>query len=135
MNIAALTFGLLAYNLVKAMILFETGATVPEFPDPPSFEFDTTFDFVAVGGVDAVADAIQNLVEVFRVVGAALLSTIVFLGDLTIFVFGVIGFLFEITFSTIEGAPSYINVLVVSTPIVVVLIIVYKLLRSGESSV
>lgn len=133
MNIAPLLYTLLLYTTLKGMILYEAGAEPLELPVVPTFSTNEQFDFRDVAGLDAVADAIYNLVEVFRVVAIYVIDSLIFTGELIVYIGALIITIGGLVFTTIEGAPYYVNILVTTPQVLMMGIIIYKMLRSGET--
>lgn len=111
---------LIFFSVLKAMILADVSANGIEFPEfnDPQYEFVDVNDmnFYSVGGINAVSEALHNIGEILEFVGRntiALLETIlngvVFIAEWALFIV-------TNSITPIEGAPAFVNVLLV-TPI------------------
>jgi hypothetical protein len=142
MNTTGLVFIFITYSILKAMIFADATNTnladdIPTFPEFTynQTEVDELFDFVTVSGVDAIAEAVQNIaiaiVGGFKIIVAVLL----YLFDLLLFIGQMIGFLVVNAFTGLgDEAPWYINLILVAPTTVMIGMIIYKSIRSGDDT-
>lgn len=129
-----LVFVLTTFTTVKAMILQETTeeSLIPEFTEPTwDFSFDP--DFKKVSGADFIADALSNIGEVFTEMGGIIASFLTGLGETVLLIFQFTGFVLDLMFSTIPGAPPWVNIILLTPYTAAVGMIAIKLItRSGS---
>lgn len=138
MNFSGLAFIFITYAVLKAMVLADvTGVPLEEeIPSIPIFEYNQTeidelFDFVTVSGVDAIAEAVQNVA--IAIVGGfkVIVASVLFLFDMLVFVGQLVGFILTSAVTGVDG-PWYIDALIGLPMIIIATVMIYKLLRSGD---
>lgn len=134
MNFTGLIFIFITYAVLKSMIIADVDAQsiTIEAPSLPSLDLNVTFNYVSIGGIDAIADAIHNLYITIAGIAQATVALVVFLYDLIVYLVQLFLFITVNAFTGFDGAPWYINTITATPAIVMVGIIGYKLLRSGS---
>lgn len=132
MKIGFILFVFLAYAMAKVLILNESqGQPAIDFPtlDIPSF------DFVDLsGGCGGFVDCIEYVGAVLLNMTLGIIFIVLLLINLIVYVFEVIGKILSLTFEGIEGAPFWVNALVVTPFLAALGVVIFKLIRSGESN-
>lgn len=147
MNITGLLFIFVTYAVLKSMVIadIDEDAIVIAAPTLPSFNLNTTglFEFRDVGGFNALEDATANIGIAIADTGRIILAVIQFIIDIVVYIALFLAFIVVNSFTGIyddpdtptnEEAPWYINTIIATPAIVMVGIMGYKLLRSGDET-
>lgn len=131
MKIIAIFFALTAFTVLKAMILQEVvGQDVVQFPE---FDVPET-EFVDLsGGCSGFIDCNEYIGNVLKNIGTGVIALVLFLIELVQFAYGLISLLISVSFAGIDGAPTVVNVLLSLPFIIGIGVILYKMLRSGDT--
>lgn len=130
MKLIAIIFTLFAFALAKSMILNTAEPGALEFP---TLDFpDANFDALPTG-CGGFTDCIEYVgtVLVNLVLGIVFVVEVIF--ALILFVIEVFVLLATVGFTGVEGAPTWINALLVLPFVVGIGLVFYRLVRSGAS--
>jgi hypothetical protein len=133
---------MVAYTIVASMII--TDAT-----DAPAFELPTLeipdFTFLEYADVSAgcggftdcigwLAAIVQNIGTTIYNIAIGLIGTLVLIFNLIVYIVELVALIFATLIGGIDGAPWYANIFITLPFLASVGLIVYKLLRKGEST-
>lgn len=132
MKVVAIIFIFLAFTLAKVLVVNETDGQ-PEiiFPtlETPDFEF-----IDLSGGCSGFTDCIEYVGAVIYNIGLGLIFIVLFIVNLMVYIFQLFAVLLSVTFTGIEGAPFWVNLLLTVPFLASIAFIIYKLIRKGSSS-
>lgn len=132
MNLVFIVFVLVAFSTVKLLIIDNVeGAPALTFPsfDAPTFEpIDVS------GGCSGFIDCTEYLGAVVFNIGLGIVFVVEFVIELTAFLFALFAVIIALQFAGIEGAPLWLNTLLVTPFVLAVSVILFKLVRSGASN-
>lgn len=132
MKLIAILFILVAWTIVKGMILEDaSGTPVLVFPT-----FDTPeFTFIDLsGGCGGFTDCIEYVGAVVYNIGLGLIFLVLFLIELIAYVFELFALIVTVQFTGIPGAPSWVSVLMGLPLIAGIAIIIFKMARKGDTN-
>lgn len=131
MKALAIVFIFVAFSFAKLLIIQEgSGAPAFTFPtfDAPTFE---PIDLSA--GCAGFFDCTEYVGAVFYNIGLGLIFFVEFIIELIGYIFSIIVLLISVQFAGIDGAPFWINGLLLLPFLLGMALIVFKLLRKGDS--
>lgn len=149
-KIGAITFALLTFTAMKAMILLDETTCVnsedasgndgcvkvpstnfPDFDEPFEAEWNPKFHKDSSWFGEDVANAIANIGVIFAEMGEFVIAAVIWIFDQIVNTFQIsiilikwIVFFISILFYTIPGAPWFINLVMVSIPITAVFMVI-----------
>lgn len=131
MKIIQLLFLTVTFTVVEAMVLAENhdGAQF-EFPELQSP--DPTYK--EIESCSSIEGCIKYIGHVLYNIGVGIISAVQFIFYLSKFVFQLFALLITLIFTGVEGAPWYVNLVFYMPLVAGTSIIVYRLIRQGESS-
>lgn len=107
---------LVIFSAMKALIISSAFATPIVFPEweEPSTVFGWEPDFKKVSGADFIADALSNIGEIFKLIGENVIALFQLIMESVLFVSAWVVFIFSNALAPIEGAPTIINILLIT---------------------
>lgn len=130
-NAVLIVFILFAFSTFKILYANSNDAAPHfEFPtlDPPDIEFRNVS-----GGCGGFIDCTEYLGAVLFNIGAGIIFLVLFLIELIVYVIELFALIVEVTFTGFAGAPWWVNALSTLPFFMAIGIIIYRLVRSGES--
>lgn len=132
MKAITILFVFFAYAIAKLLII-NSGTAVPTIEIPtletPDLEFIDLSD-----GCAGFFDCTEYLANVIYNIGQGIIYLVLLLVNLVVYLFQIIGLLITVTFTGIEGAPTWLNALLILPFAGGIGFIIYKLIRKGSSS-
>ncbi len=130
MKIGVLIFVLVSFTVAKAMYLDSTAGASLDFPE---LEIpDRDFEDLS-GGCGGFTDCIEYVGAVIKNIGVGIIVFVELVFNLVVYAFALFSLMVVLSVSGIDGAPWYVNA-ILTTPFVAALsIIIYKMIRSGQS--
>lgn len=137
MKITTVVFIFIAYGIFQVLYFQGTSQSV----DAAEFEVGTpTFDAPVIEFIDLSAgcggftDCIEYVGGVLYNLVAGVIFLVLFIIELILFIIEFTVFMVTVTFTGVNGAPWWINSMIIGFFSVTISIIIYKLFRKGESA-
>lgn len=132
MNLAGLVFALIAYSVLKFMIIGDVGGQ-PQ-PEVPEFgQFDANVDFRTIpSSCDGFTDCIEYVGDIIVNIVIGFVKLIEFIMNIIAYVVQLFIFLAQINIATIPDAPWYINILLLTPLTFLLTLLIFKLIRRGD---
>lgn len=131
MNLAGLVFALLAYSVLKFMIIGDV-AGQPQ-PDIPEFgQFDTGLEFITPECGNPIFLCIDYLGDVIYNISTAFIKAVEFLMNVVTYFILLLVFIGSISVQTLPDAPWYVNILLLTPYTFLIALMLFKLVRKGD---
>lgn len=132
MKLIELLFILVCWTVVKGFIINDAAGT-PTIVFPV-LDVDSP-DFIDLsGGCSGFVDCTEYLANVIKNIGSGIIFLVLFLIDLLVYLFELFALIATITFTGIEGAPSFVNVILTIAPLAGIAIMIYKMASRSEGT-
>lgn len=130
MKFLTIFFIFIAFTLAKILILNEGNTEPIVFPS-----FDAPdFDFIDLsGGCGGFTDCIEYVGAVLYNIGLTIIFLVLFIVELVTYVFELFALLLQVTFTGIDGAPFWINILLATPFAAAVALIIFRMSGGGEA--
>lgn len=132
MKLLPIFFLFVAFAIFKVLVI-SAGETETEI-DFPTFEVPVFEPRDLSGGCGGFTDCIEYVGAVIQNIGEGLIFIILFIIEILAFLFALIALILSNSFEGIDGAPWWVNLLLQTPLLAAVTIILYKLIRKGDSS-
>lgn len=134
MNLPGLLFALIAYSVLKFMIIGDIGGQ-PQ-PEVPILNQDfcplVDCGFIEPECGNPVFLCIDYLGDVLFNVAVVVIQVFTFIVNLTVFIFQLIVFLGTVSIETIPDAPWYVNIILLTPFTFLLALIIFKLIAKGD---